>query len=161
MLQSMNQIPANSFQITIAGKLSNEKKFSQKFENLVNEMKKNGFTINLPGYLSDIKNEISKNDFLIVSSIVPEAFGITAIEAMARGVIVLANRQDSLSEFMVHQETGLFYDADNPQSLPNLIHEIQDQKYDLVQIRKNAYQMVKTRFYAPKQLFEEILEETV
>ena len=126
-------------------------------------MKKNGFTINLPGYLSDIKNEISKNDFLIVSSIVPEAFGITAIEAMARGVVVLANRQDSLSEFMVHQETGLFYDTDDPQSLPNLIHEIQDQKYDLVQIRKNAYQMVKNRFYAPKQLarFEEILEETV
>mgnify|MGYP006225110545 FL=1 len=163
MLQSMNQIPANSFQINIVGKLSNEKKFSQKFENLVNEMKKNGFTINLPGYLTDIKNEISKNDFLIVSSIVPEAFGITAIEAMARGVVVLANRQDSLSEFLVHQETGLFYDADDPQSLPNLIHEIQDQKYDLVQIRKNAHQMVKTRFYAPKQLarFEEILEEMV
>ena len=159
----MKQIPANSFQITIVGKLSNEQKFSMKFENLVNEMKKNGFTINLPGYLSDIKNEISKNDFLIVSSIVPEAFGITAIEAMARGVVVLANRQDSLSEFMVHQETGLFYDADDPQSLPNLIHEIHDQKYDLFQIRKNAYQMVKTRFYAPKQLarFQEILEETV
>ena len=46
MLQSINQIPANSFQITIVGKLSNEKKFSQKFENLVNGMKKNGFTIN-------------------------------------------------------------------------------------------------------------------
>ena len=163
MLQSMNHIPANSFQITIAGKLTNEQKFSLKFENLVNEMKKIGFTINLPGYLSDIQNEISKNDFLIVSSIVPEAFGITAIEAMARGVIVLANRQDSLSEFMVHQETGLFYHADDPQSLPNLIHEIQDQKYDLVQIRKNAHQMVKTHFYAPKQLarFQEILEETV
>ena len=109
------------------------------------------------------EDRVSKNDFLIVSSIVPEAFGITAIEAMARGVVVLANRQDSLSEFMVHQETGLFYDADDPQSLPNLIHEIQDQKYDLVQIRKNAYQMVKTRFYAPKQLarFKEILEEMV
>ena len=159
----MNQIPANSFKITIIGKLSNQQTFSLDFENLVNEMKKNGFTINLPGYLSDIKNEISKNDFLIVSSIVPEAFGITAIEAMARGVVVLANRQDSLSEFMVHQETGLFYDADVPQSLPNLIHEIQDQKYDLFRIRKNAYQMVKTHFYAPKQLarFQEILEETV
>jgi len=163
MLQSINQIQANSFQITLAGKLSNEQKFSLKFKNLVNEMKNNGYTINLPGYLSDIKNEISKNDILIVSSIVPEAFGITAIEAMARGVVVLANRQDSLSEFMVHQETGFFYDADDPQSLPNLIHEIQDQKYDLFRIRKNAYQMVKTRFYAPKQLarFEEILEETV
>ena len=163
MLQSLNQIPANSFQITIVGKLSNEQKFSLEFENLVNEMNKNGFSINLRGYLSDIQNEISKNDFLIVSSIIPEAFGITAIEAMARGVVVLANRQDSLSEFMVHQETGLFYDADDPQSLPNLIHEIQDHKYDLVQIRKNAYQMVKTRFYAPKQLarFQEILEETV
>ena len=57
----------NSFQITIIGKLSNEKKFSQKFENIVNDMKKNGFTINLPGYLTDIQNEISKNDFLIVS----------------------------------------------------------------------------------------------
>ena len=82
---------------------------------------------------------------------------------MARGVVVLANRQDSLSEFMVHQESGLFYDAKDPQSLPNLIHEIQDQKYDLVRIRKNAHQVVKTRFYAPKQLarFQEILEETV
>ena len=27
MLQSMNQIPTNSFQITIAGKLTNEKNF--------------------------------------------------------------------------------------------------------------------------------------
>ena len=40
MLQSMNQILANSFQITIVGKLSNEQKYSLEFENLVNEMKK-------------------------------------------------------------------------------------------------------------------------
>ena len=82
----------------------------------------------------------------LLSLLVPEAFGITAIEAMARGVIVLANQQDSLSEFMVHQETGFFYDADNPQSLPNLIYEIKDQKYDLVQIRKNATRWSKPVF---------------
>ena len=32
--------------------------------------------------------------------------------------------------------------------LPNLIHEIKDQKYDLLRIRKNAYQMVKNCFFA-------------
>ena len=65
---------------------------------------------------------------------------------MARGVVVLANRQDSLSEFMVHQETGLFYDADDPQSLPNLIYEIQDQNMIL-------FKSVKMPTRWPKPVF--------
>ena len=135
--------------------------FEKELKDLVEEMKLKGFQINLPGYVKDVKNEISRHDFIIISSKVPEAFGISAIEAMARGVIVMANRLGSLTEFVTHLETGLFYNEEDPKSLPDLIHDIQAQKFDLAKIRKNAYQMVKTRFNAPQQLaqFEQILEE--
>ena len=53
---------SNSFQITIVRRVTNEQNLLE-FENLVNEMIENGFSINLRGYLSDIKNKISKNDF--------------------------------------------------------------------------------------------------
>ena len=113
--------------------------------------------------LTCLKPELLKHDFLVMPSKAPEALPLSVIEAFSTGLIVIANPIGSLTEMIEHGINGLFYDADDPQSLPNLIHEIKDQKYDLLRIRKNAHQMVKTRFYAPKQLarFEEILEETV
>ena len=161
MLQSISNINGESLEITIAGKMVEDPTFEEEFKELVEKLKLKGFQINLPGFVEDVKTEISRHDFLIISSKVPEAFGISAIEAMARGVIVMANRLGSLTEFVTHLETGLFYNADDPKSLPDLIHNIQDQKFDLAKIRKNAYQMVKTRFNAPQQLaqFEQILEE--
>ena len=162
MLQSISHLNGESFEITIAGKMVEDSTFEVEFKDLVEKMKLKGFQINLPGFVEDVKTEISNHDFLIISSKVPEAFGISAIEAMARGVIVMANRLGSLTEFINHHETGLFYNTEDPESLPDLIHDIQDQKFDLAKIRKNAYQMVKTRFNAPQQLaqFEQILEET-
>ncbi len=161
MLQSISNINGESLEITIAGKMVEDPTFEEEFKELVEKLKLKGFQINSPGFVEDVKTEISRHDFLIISSKVPEAFGISAIEAMARGVIVMANRLGSLTEFVTHLETGLFYNADDPKSLPDLIHNIQDQKFDLAKIRKNAYQMVKTRFNAPQQLaqFEQILEE--
>ena len=162
MLQSISHLKGESLKITIAGIMVEDPTFEKEFKDLVEKMKLKEFQINLPGFVEDVKTEISRHDFVIISSKVPEAFGISAIEAMARGVIVMANRLGSLTEFINHAETGFFYNAEDPESLPDLIHDIQDQKFDLVKIRKNAYQMVKTRFNAPKQLdqFDEILEET-
>ena len=163
MLQSIKNLKGVNFEITFAGNLVKNGNFQNNFFETVELMKFSKFQINLPGFVDDVKPELLKHDFLVMPSKAPEALPLSVIEAFSTGLIVIANPIGSLTEMIEHRINGLFYDADDPQSLPNLIHEIQDQKYDLVQIRKNAHQMVKTRFYAPKQLarFQEILEETV
>ena len=163
MLQSIKHLKGANFELTFAGNFVKNGNFKNNFCETVELMKLSKFQINLPGFVDDVKPELLKHDFLVMPSKAPEALPLSVIEAFSTGLIVIANPIGSLTEMIEHGINGLFYDADDPQSLPNLIHEIQDQKYDLVQVRKNAYQMVKTRFYAPKQLarFEEILEETV
>ena len=163
MLQSIKHLKGANFEITFAGNFVKNGKFKNNFLETVELMKLSKFQINLPGFVDDVKPELLKHDFLVMPSKAPEALPLSVIEAFSTGLIVIANPIGSLTEMIEHGINGLFYDADDPQSLPNLIYEIQDQKYDLVRIRKNAYQMVKNRFYAPKQLarFEEILEETV
>ena len=71
---------------------------------------------------------------------------------MARGVIVIANKAGSLPEIISHNETGLFFEMNQPQSLKMLLDGLYNNKYDLMKIQKQAHKMVSSKFMADKQL---------
>ena len=162
-LEAMTKLDRSNFEVSLAGEFAGSKEFIDKFKTFITKMKKQGYRIQLMGYVNDIKQILDHHQFLFIPSVVPESFGITSIEAMSRGAIVVANELGSLPEFITHGESGLFYHANDPQSLPKLIDAILKNEFDLRKIQQNAHQMVQSRFHADFQLqkLNHIIEKTL
>jgi glycosyltransferase involved in cell wall biosynthesis len=60
-------------------------------------------------------------DVVIVPSLLPEPFGLVAIEAMSAGKPVIAANHGGLTEIVVHNETGLLFEPGNPRALAEAI----------------------------------------
>ena len=58
----------------------------------------------------------------------------------------------SLPEIITHEETGLFFDMNEPQSLKKLLDELYKNNFNLKKIQMQAYKMVKSKFIAENQL---------
>ena len=85
--------------------------------------------INRVPYTSKPELAIQKLDILVNSSITPEPFGLTLIEAMQAGVIPVAPRWGGPLEIFEDQKSGLFFEpqnaADLAEKLITLIKNIQ------------------------------------
>ncbi|MDA8235325.1 MAG: glycosyltransferase [Clostridia bacterium] len=62
------------------------------------------------GFMDDIPGVLAALDVLVISSL-SEGFGLTAVEAMAMGVPVVATRVGGLPEIITHKENGLLVPA--------------------------------------------------
>lgn len=60
-------------------------------------------------------------DVVVVPSLLPEPFGLVAIEAMSAGKPVIAANHGGLTEIVVHNETGILFEPNNPQALAEAI----------------------------------------
>jgi glycosyltransferase involved in cell wall biosynthesis len=63
-------------------------------------------------------------DVFVFPPIWDEGFGIPPIEAMAAGAAVVASRSGALVETIVHGETGLLVEKNDPQALADAISEL-------------------------------------
>ncbi|MDH5560915.1 MAG: glycosyltransferase [Deltaproteobacteria bacterium] len=127
--------------------------FSQKAE----RMKKDGWSIRIEGFKLEATEIFDHLDVLIIPSLIAEAFGLTAIEAMSRGVIVLANRSGALKEIIKDKENGFLYDANRFDELLILLNSLTAGEYDLQKIRKTAEKGV-FELYNPKTQLEKLHE---
>lgn len=68
------------------------------------------------GFVEDVRPLMADLDVLVISSLW-EGFGLTAVEAMALGVPVVATRVGGLPEVVRHGETGLLVPPADPEAL--------------------------------------------
>lgn len=73
------------------------------------------------GFKEDATLEFRAADVVVVPSTRPEPFGLVAIEAMAQGAPVVGARHGGLTEVIVENETGLFFEPENVDDLANKI----------------------------------------
>lgn len=90
-------------------------------------IKNNGLTntVNLLGRIdrSAIISHLDKSDvFVMISS--KEVFGLVYIEAMARGCIVIASKNEGMEGIINHGENGFLVTAGNDQELTDMINHI-------------------------------------
>ncbi len=111
-----------------------------------------GWDITNAGFKNDTVRIYDNLDLLIIPSIVPEAFGLTAIEAMVRGVIVIANRSGALPEIIQNRRNGLLYNAQNYFELLDLLTQIFDNRYDIEALREEGFKSVSHFYHPDKQL---------
>ncbi|MCP4750580.1 MAG: glycosyltransferase [Proteobacteria bacterium] len=111
-----------------------------------------GWDIRNVGFVGNTIEIYDNLDILIIPSIAPEAFGLTAIEAMAREVMVISNKTGALLEIIKHKQNGLLYDVNNLEELPNLLKQVLANEYDIVSIRNAGMETVRKLYHPEKQL---------
>ncbi|MDO8444321.1 MAG: glycosyltransferase [bacterium] len=75
-----------------------------------------------------------------------EDFGIVPIEAMACGTPVIAFNKGGVTESVVDDETGLFFDEQTPESIITAVKKLDDIKFDSDVIRHQAEKFSKEKF---------------
>ncbi|OGG95245.1 MAG: hypothetical protein A2527_08725 [Candidatus Lambdaproteobacteria bacterium RIFOXYD2_FULL_50_16] len=132
--------------------LLTEEKAWAEFQSHINRLIKRGWDITYAGFEQDTIKIYDNLDLLVVPSIVPEAFGLTAIEAMAREVVVVSNRSGALVEIIQDQENGFLYNASQPKELPQLIQNLLNGQYDISAIRAKGVKTVQDCYHPEVQL---------
>lgn len=80
---------------------------------------------------------MNKSYILLLPS-VAEGFGIVYIEAMKAGTIPIATKGEGIDGFIRNGENGFLIEP-NIDEIEQLIAEIYSEKYNLEEIRENAY----------------------
>ncbi len=131
----------------------------QEIQTMIEELQQSGWQVDYRGFKSnklDIYNEL---DALIIPSLVPESFGLTAIEAMAREVLVITNRSGALTEIIKNRENGFLYNAESGDELIEIIRMLLDGQVDIRLLREKGLNTVKSKYHPEKQL--DMLHDTV
>lgn len=85
------------------------------------------------------------HDIFIFPSIWPEPYGLTHIEAMASGTIVISTNDGGHGEFLEHHVNSYVFEKDNPQDLANKILEVRDNPQQTANIIENARKTVESK----------------
>ncbi len=77
-----------------------------------------------------------------------EDFGITALEAMACGTPVVARREGGALDSVVENETGLFFDGDDPAAMAAAMVACEERSWSRDALRSRAARFSKASFIA-------------
>jgi glycosyltransferase involved in cell wall biosynthesis len=97
--------------------------------------------VEFKGYVDDLDTFFTANTVFVLPSI-KEGFGITILEAMARGVPVAASKTGGIPELIVDGENGLFFTKDNSTSLTDAVRRIFDDEAQREKLIKGGWKTI-------------------
>jgi len=150
LLQAKNVFP---LQLLIFGEPFLEETVEwESFQEKVKELIQIGWDIQLLGFQQSKIKIYDNLDVLVIPTLIPEAFGLTAIEAMSREVLVISNRSGALSDIIHDKVNGFFYNAERFDELFSILQDLLDQTYDISDIRLQGLKTVRRHYHPTKQL---------
>lgn len=147
LIETLHELPVKSFGLSIIGdgNIKNDLISLAKKLNLIERVVFKGY---IP-FGEELLKEYSSNDVLILPSF-SEGLPQVVLEAMARGVIVVATRVGGLSKLIKDGENGFLFEPGDKEGLLKIIREIQTNELPLLAIRKNGIDTAK-KFSFEKQ----------
>ncbi len=127
-----------SFSITYIGDGENKKQIIKRAKEY-NCLNKTVFTGRIPR--EDIFQHLDQSDvFIMISKI--ETFGLVYLEAMARGCIVVASRNEGLDGIIENGRNGFLCDAGNEKELEQIVRQIKGMTME--QLNMMSTESIKT-----------------
>jgi glycosyltransferase involved in cell wall biosynthesis len=83
---------------------------------------------------------------LLFTSRWPEPFAVTILEAMGRGLPVVATDRGGTPEIVVDGETGLLVPADDPRALADAVERLLREPLSTERMRRNALSVVREQY---------------
>lgn len=103
--------------------------------------------VTFTGFVEDVRSLMADLNLLVISSLW-EGFGLTAVEAMALGVPVVATEVGGLPEVVLHGETGLLVPPANSAALAKSIAWMLDHPGATGEMAKKGGKAVREKFTA-------------
>jgi glycosyltransferase involved in cell wall biosynthesis len=140
LIETLYELPIKKFKLTIIGdgNIKNDLISLVKKLNLIEKVVFKGY---IP-FGKRLLKEYSSNDVLIFPSF-SEGLPQVVLEAMARGVIVIATRVGGLTNLIKDGENGFLFEPGDKKGLLKIIREIQTNELPLLTIRKNGINTAK------------------
>ncbi|MFA6142157.1 MAG: glycosyltransferase family 4 protein [Candidatus Omnitrophota bacterium] len=111
-------------QFLIAGScFKNEEIYDDRLKKLISTLKLEG-KVRIVGFVDDIAGFYEDIDILVVPSILPEPFGLVAIEAMSCKKPIIASNIGALPEIVVDGKTGVLFEPGDAEQLKNAIIQL-------------------------------------
>lgn len=132
--------------------------FGSGEDGFVNKLKgriKSYPNIKLCGY-QDAMSIYPSIDFLIVPSIINEAFGRVIIEAYSYGIPVIGSNRGGIPELIEHSKTGFLFEPEEKNSLIKVIVENKLNVSSIPTLRKNAFE--KSKHYVVDNIIESYVQ---
>ena len=136
----------NNFYCEVIGKGREENSLHHWVSN--NGIKK---YINFHGFVPNLKEILEQLDILIVPSL-RESFGMSAVEAMAMEIPVIASKVGGLTEVIDDGNTGILVPSANPRALANAIKYLMNNPKIRIKMATNGNQWVRKKFDIDKNL---------
>jgi len=110
--------------------------------------------VSFPGQIpyESIQELYEKCSFVVMSSKVPESFGLVGIEAMAKGKPIIAYDIGAVKEWLIDGVTGILVKKDNIQELSLAIEKLICNKKLTFQLGLSGNQRVKKQYSQEKHL---------
>ncbi|MHC4322327.1 MAG: glycosyltransferase family 4 protein [Planctomycetota bacterium] len=124
----------------------------ENFQETVKELIRIGWDIQFLGYQQSKIKIFDNLDILVIPTLLSEAFGLTAIEAMAREVVVISNRSGALADIIHNKVNGFFYNSKCFDELIPILQDLLDQTYDISDIRHQGLETVRQHYHPTKQM---------
>jgi predicted O-linked N-acetylglucosamine transferase (SPINDLY family)/glycosyltransferase involved in cell wall biosynthesis len=99
-----------------------------------------GDKVTFSGFLSrkELSALFARSNVLVFPTLVPEAFGISQVEAMAGGLIVLTSGTGGTTEIVRHLEDGIVFDPNDPGSLASWLGRLATDPNIRTRLQANA-----------------------
>lgn len=122
-LQSLSQVTQRNFQAILVGDTQDNPGYTAELNDYIDKHDL-ADKVRLVGYCSDMPAAFLLADVVLsTSSLEPEAFGRTTVEAMAMGKPVIATAHGGSLETVIHRENGWLVQPSDPQALAEAIDE--------------------------------------
>lgn len=124
-----------------------------------------GSTVQMLGTRRDVPELLAKADLLVLSTLVPEAFGRVIIEAGAVGTPVVATALGGVLDIIDSGKNGLLVTPGNPSEMSDAMQQILSDKKKAKQYAENLRQKVHEQFSLEKmtdetlKVYREVLAE--
>ncbi len=141
IIEALEFLPENVKLIIIGiGPLENNLKFKIKNLKLESRIKFLGHVPyeNIPKYLHEA-------DIFIRPSL-SEGFGNSFIEAMAAGLPVIATSVGGIPDFLINEETGLFCEVNNPESIARQVTRLLNDPVLMTKLKENGPKLAREQY---------------
>jgi glycosyltransferase involved in cell wall biosynthesis len=130
----------NRVKLEIAASLS--PKYQRYFESCIRRLKNLDIQLDIKVNQEDITSLYTSSKILLQTSVRPESFSLTVMEAMSRGMLVLASNKGGIKDYGSHMQNLIFLEELN-QTPAEVLKMMKENPEKVLMIQQAAYDTTK------------------
>lgn len=138
LIQALRLLPAEDYQVTVAGRLDMEPRYVARIQNLVRASQLQERVILKGPVQGQSLASLYRQHHLMVLPSAYESYGIVYVEAQQFGLPVIGTTAGAAREIISHGDNGYLIPPEDQHALANLLQQLQHERQLLLALSRNA-----------------------